>query len=123
MAHILVVDDDPDIRELVSLKLRSSGHEVTPVASGEAARDTLLDGSTAPVDLAVVDHMMPGMTGVDLLRLWRSEGSTLRVLMLTARSQERDLEAGFAAGADDYLTKPFSPRELAARVTALLARR
>ncbi|PZO60812.1 MAG: response regulator [Pseudoxanthomonas suwonensis] len=123
MAHILVVDDDPDIRELVSLKLRSSGHDVTAVVSGEAARDTLAGDAVAPVDLAVVDHMMPGMTGVDLVRLWRSEGSTLRVLMLTARSQERDLEAGFAAGVDDYLTKPFSPRELATRVRALLARR
>ena len=121
MAHILVVDDDADIVELVSLKLRSSGHEVTAVGSGETARDAL--AARHDVDLAVVDHMMPGMTGVDLVRALRAEGSTLPVLMLTARSQERDLENGFTAGVDDYMTKPFSPRELAARVTSLLARR
>lgn len=121
MANILVVDDDPDIVELVSLKLRSSGHSVTSVGSGEAARDTL--AAHHDFDLAVVDHMMPGMTGVDLVRGMRAEGSTLRVLMLTARSQERDLENGFAAGVDDYMTKPFSPRELAARVNSMLSRR
>ncbi|MDO5661779.1 MAG: response regulator [Brachybacterium sp.] len=121
MAHILVVDDDPDIRELVALKLRSSGKQVSTAVSAEDAQEVLAreDG----IDLAVVDHMMPGMTGVDLVRLLRSQGSTLRILMLTARSQERDLETGFSAGADDYLTKPFSPRELSARVTALLNRR
>jgi len=121
MANILVVDDDPDIVELVSLKLRSSGHEVTAVGSGEAALDTL--ATRTDVDLAVVDHMMPGMTGVDLVRALRAGGSTLKVLMLTARSQERDLENGFTAGVDDYMTKPFSPRELAARVTSMLSRR
>lgn len=121
MAHILVVEDDPDIRELVSLKLRSAGHEISAAGSGEEAREVL--SSRTDVDLAVVDHMMPGMTGVDLVRSLRAEGSTLRVLMLTARAQERDVEKGFAAGIDDYMTKPFSPRVLAARVTALLARR
>lgn len=121
MAHILAVDDDPDILELVALKLRASGHRVTAVGSGELARDAL--AAHPDIDLAVVDHMLPGMTGVDLVRALRAEGSALRVLLLTARSQERDLENGFAAGADDYLTKPFSPRELAARVGALLARR
>ena len=121
MAHILVVDDDPDIVELVSLKLRAGGHEVTVAGSGEAARDVL--ASRRDVDLAVVDHMMPGLTGVDLVRALRAEGSQLRILMLTARSQERDLENGFTAGVDDYMTKPFSPRELAARVGAMLARR
>lgn len=121
MANILVVDDDPDIVGLVSLKLRSSGHEVTAVGSGEAALDAL--AARTDVDLAVVDHMMPGMTGVDLVRALRAGGSTMKVLMLTARSQERDLENGFTAGVDDYMTKPFSPRELAARVTSMLSRR
>lgn len=121
MAHILVVDDDPDIRELVTLKLQAAGHSIVGADSAEAAREVL--GVDDSVELAVVDHMMPGMSGVDLIRLLRSEGSTLRMLMLTARSQERDLERGFDAGADDYLTKPFSPRELAARVSALLGRR
>lgn len=121
MANILVVDDDTDIVELVSLKLRSSGHSVTAVGSGEAALDAL--AARNDFDLAVVDHMMPGMTGVDLVRGLRAAGSTLRVLMLTARSQERDLENGFTAGVDDYMTKPFSPRELAVRVTSMLARR
>ncbi|WP_422115517.1 response regulator transcription factor [Brachybacterium sp. UNK5269] len=121
MANILVVDDDPDIVELVSLKLRSSGHAVTAVGSGEAARDAL--AADHGFDLAVVDHMMPGMTGVDLVRLLRAEGSHLRILMLTARSQERDVENGFTAGVDDFMTKPFSPRELAARITSILARR
>ena len=121
MAHILVVDDDPDIRELVTLKLQASGHTTVDADSAETARDVL--GSDVDVELAVIDHMMPGMTGVDLIRLLRSEGSTLPMIMLTARSQERDLERGFDAGADDYLTKPFSPRELSVRVSALLARR
>jgi two-component system, OmpR family, response regulator MtrA len=120
-ARILVVDDDPDIRQLVTLKLRSGGHDVTSVGSGEEARDTI--ATDEAFDLAVVDHMMPGMTGVDLVRQLRGEGNDLTVLMLTARSQERDLEAGFAAGVNDYLTKPFSPRELSARIGALLARR
>ena len=106
MAHILVVDDDPDIVELVSLKLRAGGHEVTVAGSGEAARDVLAS-----------------RRDVDLVRALRAEGSQLRILMLTARSQERDLENGFTAGVDDYMTKPFSPRELAARVGAMLARR
>ena len=98
MAHILVVDDDPDIVELVSLKLRAGGHEVTVAGSGEAARDVL--ASRRDVDLAVVDHMMPGMTG-----------------------QARDLANGPTAGLDRSLTTPRSPRELAARVGAMLARR
>lgn len=121
MARILVVDDDPDILELVSLKLRTSGHHVTAVETGEAARDVLSQDSG--LELLVVDHMMPGMTGVDLVRLMRAEGGTIPVIMLTARSQERDLESAFTAGVDDYLTKPFSPRELALRVSALLHRR
>ncbi|MFC0673966.1 response regulator transcription factor [Brachybacterium hainanense] len=121
MAHILVVDDDPDILELVTLKLRSAGHSVTAAASGELARDAL--AAHPDIELAVVDLMLPGMTGTDLVRALRAEGSTLRVLMLTARSQERDLVSGFSAGVDDYLTKPFSPRELAVRVQALLGRR
>jgi len=121
MAHVLAVDDDPDILELVALKLRSAGHTVTTAGSGELARDVL--AAHPDIELAVVDHMLPGMTGVDLVRALRAEGSDLRVLMLTARSQERDLVGGFSAGVDDYLTKPFSPRELAVRVRALLDRR
>jgi len=121
MARILVADDDVDIRELVVLKLTSLGHIVVAVADGAAAVRSCQEQRP---DLAVLDVMMPGMSGLDAVRLIRAEVhlTNLPVILLTARAQETDVETGFDSGADDYVTKPFSPRELASRVEALLGR-
>ncbi|MDP3891184.1 response regulator transcription factor [Nocardioides sp.] len=117
----MVADDDTDIRELVEFKLTSLGHEVVAVHDGSAAVDACRDQLP---DLVVLDVMMPGMSGLDAARALRAvdETATVPIIMLTARAHESDIEQGFSAGADDYLVKPFSPRELAARVAALLAR-
>jgi DNA-binding response OmpR family regulator len=121
MARILVAEDDIDIRELVAFKLKAAGHEVIAVADGAIALETCL--SERP-DLCVLDVMMPGMSGLDVCRAIRGDDtlSGTRIILLTARSQESDIEQGFACGADDYVVKPFSPRELAFRVGAVLAR-
>jgi DNA-binding response OmpR family regulator len=117
----VIADDDADIRELVVFKLRHAGHDVVPVGDGAAA----VDACTAQrPDLVILDVMMPGMSGLDAARAIRAEESLagLPIIMLTARAQESDIEQGFDAGADDYIVKPFSPRELASRVGAVLAR-
>jgi two-component system, OmpR family, response regulator MtrA len=121
MARILVADDDVDIRELVEFKLSTLGHDIVAVSDGAAAIDACQQQRP---DLAVLDVMMPGMSGLDAVRVIRSDPSLsdLPVILLTARAQESDVESGFDSGADDYITKPFSPRELATRVQALLAR-
>jgi DNA-binding response OmpR family regulator len=121
MTAILVADDDPDIRDLVAFKLEQAGFDVTAVDNGLAALDT---ARAAPPDLVVLDVMMPGMSGIDVCRELRADDSTatLPIILLTARAQEGDVEVGFGAGADDYVVKPFSPRELVSRVEAVLAR-
>ena len=121
MARILVADDDVDIRELVEFKLSTLGHDVVAVADCAAAIDAC---QASRPDLAVLDVMMPGVSGLDAIRAIRSDPSLadLPVILLTARAQESDVETGFDSGADDYITKPFSPRELASRVQALLTR-
>ncbi len=119
MARIVIADDDADIRELVVFKLRHAGHEVLPVADGTAAVEACL--ADRP-DLVILDVMMPGMSGLEAARVLRAEASMngVPIIMLTARAQESDIEQGFEAGADDYVVKPFSPRELAVRVAAVL---
>jgi len=121
LARILVADDDVDIRELVEFKLSTLGHDVVAVSDGQAAIDAC---QAQRPDLAVLDVMMPGVSGLDAVRAIRADPALagLPVILLTARAQESDVETGFDSGADDYVTKPFSPRELAARVQALLAR-
>jgi DNA-binding response OmpR family regulator len=121
MTSVVVVDDDPDIRALVSMRLTKAGYAVTAESDGEAGLATAL--AERP-DLVVLDWMMPGLTGIEVCRILRDDPRTVdtAVLLLTARAQEEDIERGFAAGADDYLVKPFSVRELATRVEALLAR-
>ena len=120
MARILVADDDEDIRMLVVMRLQHSGHEVEQVGDGATAVEQCR--SDAP-DLVVLDLMMPGMNGLDACRTIRADPALAKtpVILLTARAQTSDVEAGLAAGADDYITKPFSPRDLAERVDALLA--
>lgn len=121
MARILVADDDQDLNDLVSMKLEASGHEVLSAVDGEAA--LALATSERP-DLIVLDWMLPRRNGLEVCRDVRSnpELSGTRILMLTARAQEVDVERAFAAGAEEYITKPFSPRELLLRISTLLAR-
>ena len=119
--RVLVVDDNHDICDLVALKLGNSGFAVVQAYDGISGLQAARDGA---FDLIILDVMMPGMSGLDVLRALRAapETGTTPVLMLTAKTQERDIEAGFAAGADDYITKPFSPRELLIRVRVILRR-
>ena len=121
MTAILVADDDMDIRDLVAFKLEQAGFDVTAVDNGLAA---LTAARLEPPDLVVLDVMMPGMSGIDVCRELRNDRTTsaLPIILLTARAQEGDVEVGFGAGADDYIVKPFSPRELVTRVEAVLAR-
>jgi DNA-binding response OmpR family regulator len=119
---VLVADDDPDLRGLVVYRLERAGYRVLEAENGEEA--LRLAREERP-DIAVLDVMMPRLTGVDVLRALRADDETrdTRVILLTAKSQEQDVSAGFGAGADDYVTKPFSPTELQARIAAILARR
>jgi DNA-binding response OmpR family regulator len=121
MTSVVVVDDDPDIRALVAMKLTNAGYSVTVESDGEAGLASALEQQP---DLVVLDWMMPGLSGIEVCRALRDDPRTAdtAVLLLTARAQEEDIERGFAAGADDYLVKPFSVRELASRVEAILAR-
>ena len=118
---ILVADDDRDIRELVVFKLEQSGYGVIEAEDGAAALEA---ARLHRPDLCVLDVMMPGLSGVEVIReLRRDRGCTdVKVILLTARAQEADVETGFSVGADDYVVKPFSPRELVSRVQAVLAR-
>ena len=118
--RVLVADDDGDIRDLVAFKLTQAGFDVTCVGDGLDAWDVFVD---SPPDLFVLDVMMPGMSGLDLLVKVREAAQfRIPVLLLSARSRDADVDAGFAAGADDYVVKPFSPRELVHRVNGILAR-
>ncbi len=121
MKRVLIADDDPDVRELVEFKLRQSGWDVSTARDGEDALAQLI---AAPPDVAVLDIMMPKLSGLDVCREIRQrEGvDELPILLLTAKAQEADVERGFALGADDYVVKPFSPRELASRLDALMVR-
>lgn len=118
---ILIVEDEPDILDLVSYNLKQAGFDVLPVETGEealnvAARETLA--------LVVLDLMLPGIDGLEVCRLLkqRAESKDIPVLMLTARTEEVDRIVGLELGADDYLVKPFSPRELVLRIRAILRR-
>ncbi|HUF97680.1 MAG TPA: response regulator transcription factor [Ilumatobacter sp.] len=117
-SRVLVVDDEPTVRQVVVGYLRRDGHEVIEAADGNAALALL---ASNPPDLVVLDMMLPGVNGLDILRSIRSAGD-MPVIMLTARSEETDRVAGLELGADDYVVKPFSPRELAARVNGVLRR-
>ena len=115
---VLVVDDEPTVREVVVGYLRRDGHDVAEAGDGNKALDLLVSD---PPDLVVLDMMLPGVNGLDILRRVRST-SDIPVIMLTARAEESDRVAGLELGADDYVVKPFSPRELAARVNGVLRR-
>ena len=118
---VLVVEDDPDIRELLRFTLERAGLNVVEAESGEDAL-TVLDGPQPSI--AIIDWMLPGINGVELTRRLRKDPltSAMPLIMLTARGEEADKLKSFDSGIDDYLTKPFSPKELVARVKALIRR-
>ena len=118
MATILVVDDDPIVRDVVVRYLERDGHRTLVAGDGDHADELL---RREALDLVVLDVMLPGRDGLALSRSIRSR-SSLPIILLTARGEEADRIVGLELGADDYVTKPFSPRELAARVRALLRR-
>ena len=117
---LLVADDDEDILTLVQLRLTRSGYEVVVARDGEEA---LRLAREKQPDLAVLDWMMPKASGLEVLRAIRADAETcdIPVVLLTARASEADIAEGLAAGADDYIAKPFSPQELAARIQVILA--
>jgi DNA-binding response OmpR family regulator len=119
--RILVVEDDPDIAQLIALYLEKAGLDSERLASG---RDAIASIAARPPDLVILDLMLPHVDGLDVCRAVRANpvSAAVPVLMLTARGEEADRVAGLEIGADDYLTKPFSPSELVARVRALLRR-
>ena len=120
MSQILVVEDDPDIAELIRHYLEKSGHAVELLASGAAVLPKVR--SERP-DLIVLDLMLPGLDGLMVCQAMRADPHTaaIPIIMVTARGEEADRIAGLELGADDYVTKPFSPKELAARVTRAAA--
>jgi two-component system phosphate regulon response regulator PhoB len=122
MPTVLVVEDESAIAELVAINLRHAGFEVT---LAENADQAMVAVDAVLPDLVLLDWMLPGQSGVALARRWRSDARTreLPIIMLTARADESDKVSGLDAGADDYLTKPFSTQELLARIRAVLRRR
>ena len=121
-ANVLVVEDEPAIQELIAVNLTRAGHQVRRAASAEEAQAEI---RLALPDLILLDWMLPGISGIELARRLRLDARTreLPIIMLTARGEEGDKVAGLETGADDYITKPFSPRELMARIQAVLRRR
>jgi two-component system, OmpR family, phosphate regulon response regulator PhoB len=121
-ANILLVEDEPAIQELIVANLMRAGHTVVRAGDAETAQRLVRE---ALPDLVLLDWMLPGMSGVELARRLRTEERTrdIPLIMLTARAEESDKVMGLEIGADDYITKPFSPRELVARIKAVLRRR
>ena len=121
-ANILLVEDEPAIQELIAFNLEQAGHHVLRADTAEQGLSLV---KNALPDLVLLDWMLPGVSGIDFTRRLRSDErtKTVPIIMLTARSEEPDKIAGLESGADDYTTKPFSPRELVARIKAVLRRR
>jgi two-component system phosphate regulon response regulator PhoB len=121
-ATVLVVEDEPAIQELIAYNLRQAGHQPLRADNAEQALRLVQD---ALPDLVLLDWMLPGLSGIELARRLRADRRTkaIPIIMLTARADEQDKLTGLDTGADDYITKPFSPRELNARVKAVLRRR
>ncbi len=119
VARVLVVDDDPTVREVVVSYLQAAKHEVVETADGESVAAMVRDQR---IDLVVLDLMLPGIDGLEVCRRLRTAGDDVPVIMLTALGSETDRVVGLERGADDYVTKPFSPRELVLRVESVLRR-
>ena len=120
MKKVLVLEDEASIRGFIVINLRRAGYEVVEAESGEEALEKLQENSD--VRVALLDIMLPGIDGFEVCRRIRASNSRIGIIMLTARSQEMDKVTGLMTGADDYVTKPFSPAELTARVDALMRR-
>lgn len=116
---VLVVDDDVLVRDVVGRYLGQAGYQVTLAGNG---LDALLAAQATPPDLVVLDLMLPGLSGLEVCQLLRATGPAVPIVMLTALGEEEDRILGLEMGADDYITKPFSPRELVLRVTSVLRR-
>ncbi|MFT4212592.1 MAG: response regulator [Microbacterium sp.] len=119
MARILVVEDDADVAELIRFRLTASGHLVLVASDGE---EGIVAARVDAPDLVILDWMMPRKNGIEVCTELRADArfERTRILMLTARAKEADIASAYAAGVDDYVTKPFSPRELLARVQRLI---
>jgi len=117
--RILIIEDEPDIREVISYNLTKEGYRVVSAASGE---EGLKSAMSQPPDLVILDLMLPGVYGLDVCRRIRNDSRTaaIPIIVLTARSEESDVITGLEVGADDYVTKPFSPKVLVARIRARL---
>jgi DNA-binding response OmpR family regulator len=116
---VLIADDDEDILQLVAFRLERAGYRILTASDGQEALSIALDRDP---DLAVLDVMMPKLTGLEVTERIRAEGKQMPIVLLTARVQDEDLARGFEAGADDYIRKPFSPEDLRARVQTILGR-
>jgi len=121
MKRILVAEDESSIREFVVINLKRSGYEVVEAENGAKAID-IYEQFKGNIDIALLDIMMPEMDGISVCRELRKRDSSMGIIMLTAKNQEMDKVSGLMVGADDYVTKPFSPSELVARVDALYRR-
>ena len=121
MKRVLIVEDETAIREFEAINLKRAGYEAVEAGSGEEALD-IYDNDLAGFEIALIDVMMPGMDGFELVKELRKRSTSIGIIMLTAKSQEMDKISGLMIGADDYVTKPFSPSELIARVDSLYRR-
>lgn len=119
MKHLLIVDDEPSILTLLEYNLTQAGYQVDTAEDGKVAYQMIKDNN---YDFIILDVMLPGMDGMDVCRQVRKDGIQTPILMLTAKSDEYDKIIGLELGADDYMTKPFSPREVAARIKAIFRR-
>ena len=119
MSRILIVEDEPDVLLLLDNRVRGAGHDVQSASDGERGLELAL---AEEPDLIILDWMMPKLDGIEVLERLRADevGGGIKVLMLTARSQQNDVDRAFAAGANDYIVKPFSSRELVERIATLL---
>lgn len=119
MAKILLIEDEESIRKLITYDLKQAKHEVVSCQNGHEGK---FEGLNQTFDCMIIDWMLPGISGIELVRLFRKNNKHSIMIMLTAKDDEEDILEAFEAGVDDYLTKPFSPRELLARITAHLKR-
>lgn len=119
MPRILLIEDENSIRHLISYDLKNAGFDVTGCPDGASAREKGLNES---FDIMIIDWMLPEISGIELVRLFRGKGIDSVMMMLTAKDEEEDILEAFEAGVDDYITKPFSPRELLARIQAHVKR-
>lgn len=117
MQTVIIVEDDADIREILSFNVENAGYSVVGASSAEDA-----EGLAEKASLILLDVMLPGMSGYQFAKKLRSEGNDVPIIFLTARTEENDILAGFGAGGDDYISKPFSINEVLARIKAVLAR-